>query len=198
MQRLRSQCKAMPSTSAVRWVQSHSTTSVFALTSSMAPCRKHGSRSVQSKQLDSWLWRYPSSHHGLEQPGASSALQWWRRSHHCRWLRPTDFAHWFLDSPYPSLSLTLNNILYVPNLHKNLISVYRLCNSNKVSVEFFLSPFRWRISARGPGYSKAELKMSYTSGQWHHPSPSHSLLHPRLKPLSTLGICALDTQLYLL
>ena len=44
--------------------------------------------------------------------------------------------------PTPSLSLTLNNILYVPNLHKNLISVYRLCNSNKVSVEFFLSPFR--------------------------------------------------------
>ncbi|WZZ66822.1 hypothetical protein YC2023_078192 [Brassica napus] len=38
--------------------------------------------------------------------------------------------------------LSLKNILLVPNIHKNLLSVYKLCNNNKVSVEFFPSHFQ--------------------------------------------------------
>lgn len=37
----------------------------------------------------------------------------------------------------PSRAFRLTDVLCVPNIHKNLISVYRLCNANKVSVEFF-------------------------------------------------------------
>ncbi|CAA7043636.1 unnamed protein product [Microthlaspi erraticum] len=44
--------------------------------------------------------------------------------------------------PLPSKTLALNKVLYVPNIHKNLISVYRLCNSNQVSVEFFPASFQ--------------------------------------------------------
>lgn len=43
--------------------------------------------------------------------------------------------------PTPSHYMPLRDVLYVPNLHKNLVSVYRLCNSNKVSVEFFPAHF---------------------------------------------------------
>ena len=42
----------------------------------------------------------------------------------------------------PSRSLALKDVLYVPNIHKNLISVYRMCNTNKVSVEFFPAHFQ--------------------------------------------------------
>ncbi|KAL0663659.1 hypothetical protein Bca4012_100496 [Brassica carinata] len=42
----------------------------------------------------------------------------------------------------PTHSFRLNDILYVPNLHKNLIYVYRLCNTNNVSVEFFPDHFQ--------------------------------------------------------
>ena len=42
----------------------------------------------------------------------------------------------------PSRSFNPYDILYVPNLHKNLISVYHLCNSNNVSVEFFPTHFQ--------------------------------------------------------
>ena len=38
--------------------------------------------------------------------------------------------------------LSLKNILLVPNIHKNLLSVYKLCNNNKVFVEFFPSHFQ--------------------------------------------------------
>lgn len=41
-----------------------------------------------------------------------------------------------------SRTLDLNKVLYVPNIHKNLISVYRLCNANRVSVEFFPASFQ--------------------------------------------------------
>nr|BAM42649.1 Polyprotein [Arabidopsis thaliana] len=44
--------------------------------------------------------------------------------------------------PTSSRSLDLNKVLYVPNINKNLISVYRLCNTNRVSVEFFPASFQ--------------------------------------------------------
>lgn len=42
----------------------------------------------------------------------------------------------------PIRSLDLQNVLYVTNINKDLISVYRLCNSNKVSVNFFPTSFQ--------------------------------------------------------
>lgn len=57
--------------------------------------------------------------------------------------------------------LSLNNILCVPNIHKNLISVYRLCNSNQVSVEFFPAHFQVKDLSSGvpllQGRTKDEL-----------------------------------------
>ena len=47
-----------------------------------------------------------------------------------------------LSFPALNRSLSLHNVLCVPHIHKNLISVYRLCNSNKVSVEFFPAHFQ--------------------------------------------------------
>lgn len=43
--------------------------------------------------------------------------------------------------PTPSTPLALTDILCVPNINKSLISVYRLCNANRVSVEFFHAHF---------------------------------------------------------
>ena len=44
--------------------------------------------------------------------------------------------------PTPSRSLTPNDVLYVHDVTKNLISVYRLCNTNRVSVKFFHAHFQ--------------------------------------------------------
>ncbi|CAE6075150.1 unnamed protein product [Arabidopsis arenosa] len=51
--------------------------------------------------------------------------------------------------PTPSRSLALKDILYVPNVSKNLISVYRMCNTNKVSVEFFPAHFQVKDLSTG-------------------------------------------------
>ncbi|CAA7035663.1 unnamed protein product [Microthlaspi erraticum] len=65
----------------------------------------------------------------------------------------------------PSRSLALKDVLCVPDLKKNLISVYRLCNANSVSVEFFPASFQVKDLSTGPDCSKAGLEMSYTSGR---------------------------------
>ncbi|XP_010445980.1 PREDICTED: uncharacterized protein LOC104728735 [Camelina sativa] len=55
-------------------------------------------------------------------------------------------------STSPSTSskpLHLNDVLFVPNVHKNLISVYRLCNSNQVSVKF--SPAHFQVEDLSTG-----------------------------------------------
>ncbi|CAA7014904.1 unnamed protein product [Microthlaspi erraticum] len=63
--------------------------------------------------------------------------------------------------PTQSHFLTLKNVLYVPNLYKNLISVYRLCNANQVSVEFFPVHFQVKDLRTGArllqGQTKDEL-----------------------------------------
>ncbi|KAG7543090.1 Ribonuclease H-like superfamily [Arabidopsis thaliana x Arabidopsis arenosa] len=51
--------------------------------------------------------------------------------------------------PTPSRSLALKDILYVPDVSKNLISVYRMCNTNKVSVEFFPAHFQVKDLSTG-------------------------------------------------
>ncbi|CAA7053046.1 unnamed protein product [Microthlaspi erraticum] len=47
--------------------------------------------------------------------------------------------------PTPSRPLALNDILCVPNVHKKLVSVYRMCNTNNVSVEFFHAHFQSHV-----------------------------------------------------
>jgi len=63
--------------------------------------------------------------------------------------------------PTPSRSLALQDILYVPDVCKNLISVYRLCNTNGVSVEFFPAHFQVKDLSTGAqllqGRTKNEL-----------------------------------------
>jgi len=83
-----------------------------------------------------------------------------------------------------SRSLALNNILYVPNLHKNLISVYKLCNANKVSVEFFPAHFQVKDLSTGArllqGRTKDELY------EWPVPSNTPISLFASPTPKTTL------------
>jgi len=51
--------------------------------------------------------------------------------------------------PTPSRTLALRDVLCVPNVHKNLIYVYRMCNTNKVSVEFFPAHFQVKDLSTG-------------------------------------------------
>ncbi|CAA7019426.1 unnamed protein product [Microthlaspi erraticum] len=57
--------------------------------------------------------------------------------------------------------LKLHKILCVPDIHRNLISVYRLCNTNQVSVEFFPASFQVKDLSTGvpllQGKTKNEL-----------------------------------------
>ena len=63
--------------------------------------------------------------------------------------------------PTPSRPLQLKEVLYVPDVKKNLISVYRLCNTNCVSVEFFPAHFQVKDLSTGAklpqGRTKNEL-----------------------------------------
>ena len=57
--------------------------------------------------------------------------------------------------------IALHDVLCVPNIHKNLISVYRLCNTNKVLVELFPSSFKVKDLTTGTrliqGNTKGQL-----------------------------------------
>ncbi|CAA7040901.1 unnamed protein product [Microthlaspi erraticum] len=106
------------------------------------------------------------------------------------------------SSQLPTLSkpLTLTDVLYVPDLKKNLISVYRLCNANRVSVEFFPASFQVKDLSTGArllqGKTKDELyewpvtpkpifslaasptpKTDLTNGISHLTSPPHTPEH---------------------
>ncbi|CAA7035750.1 unnamed protein product [Microthlaspi erraticum] len=48
----------------------------------------------------------------------------------------------FVSLPSNTKPFSLSNVLYVPDIKKNLISVYRLCNTNQVSVKFFPAHFQ--------------------------------------------------------
>ncbi|KAG7572330.1 hypothetical protein ISN44_As09g007010 [Arabidopsis suecica] len=60
--------------------------------------------------------------------------------------------------PTPSRSLALKDIFYVPNVSENLISVYRMCNANKVSVEFFLAHFQVKDLSTGARLLKGRTR----------------------------------------
>ena len=63
--------------------------------------------------------------------------------------------------PTPSRPLELKEVLYVPDVKKNLISVFRFCNTNRVSVEFFPAHFQVKDLSTGgkllQGRTKNEL-----------------------------------------
>ena len=63
--------------------------------------------------------------------------------------------------PTPHRSLTLNDVLYVPNVTKYLISVYKMCNTNGVFFEFFPAHFQVKDLSTGvqllQGRTKNEL-----------------------------------------
>ena len=91
----------------------------------------------------------------------------------------------------------------MPNVNKNLISVYRLCNANQVSVEFFPSCFQvkdlqtgirllqghtkddlyeWPLSLSKPAASYVSYPDTKTTiSQWHH-----RLGHPSSSTLKTI------------
>lgn len=105
---------------------------------------------------------------------------------------------------FPALNrpLSLNNVLCVPHIHKNLISVYRLCNTNKVSVEFFPAHFQVKDLYSGipllQGKTKGDLYewpvSSSTINSFFAASPSKPSLdqwhlrlgHPSLDVLKTI------------
>ena len=66
-----------------------------------------------------------------------------------------------ISLPSTARNLFLNNVLCVPNIKKNLISVYRLCNANKIFVEFFPAHFQVKDLSSGvpliQGKTKDEL-----------------------------------------
>lgn len=86
----------------------------------------------------------------------------------------------------PSLSrpLHLTNVLCVPNIHKNLISIYRLCNANKVSVEFFPAHFQVKDLTSGvpllQGQAKGDLY------EWHASPKTLSSFFVASAPQTTL------------
>ena len=54
-----------------------------------------------------------------------------------------------LSLPSLTRDLALKNVLCVPDIYKNLISVYRLYNANQVSVEFFPACFQVKDLSTG-------------------------------------------------
>ncbi|CAA7049059.1 unnamed protein product [Microthlaspi erraticum] len=89
-----------------------------------------------------------------------------------------------LSLPSSSRPLSLTQVLCDPHIKKNLISVFRLCNSNKVSVEFFPAHFQVKDLNSGipllQGNTKDELLPLYNP----------SLLPPDQKLPPPIGIIA--------
>ena len=74
--------------------------------------------------------------------------------------------------PTPSHYMPLRDVLYVPNLHKNLVSVYWLCNSNQVSVEFF--PAHFQVKDLSTGARLLQGKTKNELYEWPLPSSTAS------------------------
>ena len=104
--------------------------------------------------------------------------------------------------PTYTRDLSLQKILCVPNIDKNLISVYRLCNTNGVSVEFF--PASFQVKDLSTGVPLLQSKTKNELYEWHvslsqvtamvtASNPKTSLLswhsrlgHPSLSVLNTI------------
>ncbi|CAA7051267.1 unnamed protein product [Microthlaspi erraticum] len=75
----------------------------------------------------------------------------------------------FASIPLLAKTLSLNNVLCVPQITKNLISVYRLCNANKVSVEFF--PAHFQVKDLNSGVPLLQGRTKDELYEWPIPKP---------------------------
>ena len=89
-----------------------------------------------------------------------------------------------LSLPSTSRPLNLNTVLCVPNIHKNLISISRLCKTNHVFVEFL--PFHFQVKDLPSG---APLLRDKTNGdlyEWPMNTPTLTSYFVSSKPITTL------------
>jgi len=78
----------------------------------------------------------------------------------------------------PSHSFHMNNILYVPSLNKNLISVAKFCQTNNVSMELFPWHFLVKDLRTGRNYFKGKTRMIFTASC--HQEILKSMLSPQI------------------
>ena len=76
--------------------------------------------------------------------------------------------------PTLSKTLQLKDILCVPSVNKNLISVYRLCNANQVSVEFFPASFQMKDLSTGVWLLQGRARADLYEWPMSLPNPSVS------------------------
>ena len=85
-----------------------------------------------------------------------------------------------LSLPTLKHQLQLNNILCVPNIKKSLISVYRLCNANKVSVEFF--PAYFQVKELSSGLPLFQGKTNDELYEWPTQTPNLQSFYASASP----------------
>ncbi|KAG7559597.1 Reverse transcriptase RNA-dependent DNA polymerase [Arabidopsis thaliana x Arabidopsis arenosa] len=95
--------------------------------------------------------------------------------------------------PPCSKPLALRDVLCVPDIKKNLLSVYRICNANEVSVEFFPAHFQVKDLSSG-----IQLLQGRTNGELYDPVPSPPLIEhsgdsPSDSAPSPLGMSGSET-----
>ena len=98
--------------------------------------------------------------------------------------------------PTPSRTLALRDVLCVPNVHKNLIYVYRMCNTNKVSVEFF--PAHFQVKDLSTGVQLLQGRTRNELYEWPISTVSPSSFYTAPMSKTDLSSCTrvLVTQLY--
>jgi len=81
--------------------------------------------------------------------------------------------------PFSSSSLHLNIVLYIPNISQNLLSIFQLCQSNFISIEFF--PWHFQIKDLSTGaiilHGKNENNVYKISCLPPHPQSHHIHCH---------------------
>lgn len=80
-----------------------------------------------------------------------------------------------------SRPLALQNVLIVPNIHKNPISVYRLCNANRVSVEFFPQSFQLKDLTMGDQLQSGKAKNELYEWPMKVPQANATTTYPSSK-----------------
>lgn len=63
-----------------------------------------------------------------------------------------------ISLPNQSRSFKLDNVLCVPTMQKNLISVHQFCNTNRISIEFFPDIFQVKDLATGAPLLQGPIK----------------------------------------
>lgn len=91
-------------------------------------------------------------------------------------LSISNIGNTYINTPHKKL--LLSKVLHVPRLHKNLVFMSQLCDTNIVSVEFFPSNFFVKdlhTGARLMQGERTEVPHSYISKT---PNPCHYQTHP--------------------